>query len=78
MDSPEISPEKMSHAMLIAILMDNGGSMEVPAQAFAPDCLGGSDGSFHAISMETTENGNIRVSVQPRPDVEDGGFTVQQ
>ncbi|MFF3959800.1 pRL2-19 [Streptomyces sp. NPDC001890] len=72
------TPADMSHAMLIAILMHHGGSMELPAGAFAPDAIGGLDGSFHAVAMEPQPGtGTIRISVRPRPDV-DGGAIIRE
>jgi hypothetical protein len=69
-------PEDMSHAMLVAILMHHGGAMEIPATAFEADALGGRDGSWHAVAMEPQTNGTLRISVRPRPDVDEGGVTV--
>ncbi|MFF2604184.1 pRL2-19 [Streptomyces californicus] len=66
-------PEDMSHAMLIAILMHHGGSMELPASAFSADALGGLDGSWHAVAMEPQPDGTMRISVRPRPDGDEGG-----
>lgn len=72
-----VTPADMSHAMLVAILMANGGSLEVPATAFEPDAIGGMDGAFHAVAMEPQGNGTIRISVRPRPDVPDAGITYE-
>ncbi|MFJ4051755.1 pRL2-19 [Streptomyces coelicoflavus] len=69
------TPADMSHAMLIAILMHHGGSIELPAGAFTPDALGGMDGAFHAVAMEPQADGTIRISVQPRPAGPAGGIT---
>ncbi|WP_307819324.1 pRL2-19 [Streptomyces sp. MBT67] len=69
------TPADMSHAMLIAILMHNGGSLDLPAGAFTSDALGGMDGAFHAVAMEPRADGTIRISVQPRPAGDDGGIT---
>jgi hypothetical protein len=69
-------PEDMSHAMLVAILMHHGGSMDIPADAFVADALGGRDGSWHAVAMEPQANGTLRISVRPRPDGDEGGVTV--
>ncbi|MDX2683695.1 pRL2-19 [Streptomyces soliscabiei] len=68
-------PEDLSHAMLIAVLVAHGGSLEIPAAAFEADVIGGRDGSFHAVSMEPLPGGTIRLSVQPRPDTEEAGIT---
>ncbi|MFB7853491.1 MULTISPECIES: pRL2-19 [unclassified Streptomyces] len=69
------TPADMSHAMLIAILMHHGGSLDLPAGAFAPDALGGFDGGFHAVAAEPRPDGTIRISVQPRPAGDAGGIT---
>lgn len=45
------SPEDMSHAMLIAVLMDQGGSYDMPADALSVDALGTADGAFHAVEL---------------------------
>ncbi|MEU3978454.1 pRL2-19 [Streptomyces bacillaris] len=66
-------PEDMSHAMLIAILMHHGGSMDIPADAFQADALGGPDGAWHAVALEPQTNGTLRISVRPRPDGDEGG-----
>lgn len=64
----------MSHASLVAVLMANGGSMEVPAAAFAPDSIGGRDGSLHALAVDTLPGALVRLSVHPRPDVPGAGI----
>ena len=69
------TPADMSHAMLIAILMHHGGSLDLPAGAFTPDALGGMDGAFHAVAMEPQLDGTVRISVQPRPSGDAGGIT---
>ncbi|MFF3265310.1 pRL2-19 [Streptomyces sp. NPDC002932] len=69
------TPADMSHAMLVAILMHHGGSLDLPADAFTPDAIGGRDGAFHAVAMEPQTDGTIRISVQPRPDGDAGGIT---
>jgi hypothetical protein len=70
-----LSPADMSHAMLVAILMHHGGSLDLPATAFEPDALGGLDGAFHAVGMEPQPNGTVRITVHPRPDVDQAGMT---
>lgn len=64
----------MSHASLVAVLMHHGGALEVPASAFAPDNIGGRDGSFHALAVDTLPGGRVRLSVHPRPDVPGAGI----
>ncbi|MFE9335107.1 pRL2-19 [Streptomyces sp. NPDC006925] len=69
------TPEDMSHAMLLAILMHHGGSLELPAAAFEPDAIGGRDGAFHAVALEPQDGGTVRIAVRPRPDGDTGGIT---
>ncbi|MFG2738444.1 pRL2-19 [Streptomyces harbinensis] len=69
------TPEDMSHAMLIAVLMHHGGSMTLPLAAFAADAVGGADGAFHAVAMEPQQDGTVRLSVRPRPAGNAGGIT---
>lgn len=65
-------PDEMSHAMLIAILMHHGGSMDIPADAFGTDATGTTDGAFHAVEMRPQPDGTLRVSVVPRPAGDEG------
>ncbi|MER5617558.1 hypothetical protein [Streptomyces sp. NPDC002215] len=69
------TPADMSHAMLIAILMNAGGSIELPTGAFDRDAIGTIDGSFHAVAMEPLGTRTLRISVQPRPTGDAGGIT---
>ncbi|MQS17966.1 pRL2-19 [Streptomyces kaniharaensis] len=66
------TPEDMSHAMLIAILMNNGGSIDLPGDAFTPDAIGGRDGAFHAVEMVPLPDGRLRLSVVARPAGDEG------
>ncbi|MFD4400811.1 pRL2-19 [Kitasatospora sp. NPDC058478] len=77
MSSPSnLSPADLSHAMLLAILMDNGGSFEINASAFETDAIGGPDGAFHAVSMDPLPNGKLRLSAVPRPAGDAGGIQI--
>lgn len=76
-DAANLRPADMSHAILVAILMHHGGSMTLPASAFEHDALGGLDGSWHAVAMEPQSDGNLRVSVRPRPDVDEAGVRIE-
>ncbi|MDH6145974.1 hypothetical protein P3T35_008036 [Kitasatospora sp. GP30] len=67
------SPEDMSHAMLIAVLMDQGGSYDMPADALSVDALGTADGAFHAVELLPLPDGRVRLSVVPRPAGDAGG-----
>lgn len=71
------SPADMSHAMLIGILMNEGGSYVMPAAAMEADAIGGPDGAFHAVAMEPLQDGTIRLSVRPRPDVDEAGISYE-
>ncbi len=71
------TPQDMSHAMLIAILMHHGGSLDLPASAFEADALGGRDGSWHAVAMEPQDDGTVRLSVRPRPDVDEARIDIR-
>lgn len=72
-----ISPQDMSHALLVAVLMANDGSVTLPPGSFDPDALGGLDGSWHAVAMEPQPDGTVRLSVRPRPDVDGPGMRVE-
>ena len=67
-------PEEMSHAMLIAVLMDLGGSHEMDGSAMETDALGGFDGAFHAVELQPLPDGRIRLAVVPRPAGDPGGI----
>nr|WP_107908851.1 pRL2-19 [Streptomyces chartreusis] len=74
--NPSIGPQDLSHAILVAILMAQGGSVTLPPGSFEPDALGGFDGSWHAVAMEPQPDGTVRISVRPRPDVNEAGITL--
>ncbi|MFJ6701124.1 pRL2-19 [Streptomyces sp. NPDC091272] len=69
------SPEDMSHAMLLALLMHHGGSYTLPASAFETDAIGGPDGAFHAVEMTPLPDGRVQLAVVVRPDVDGSGIT---
>ncbi|MGY3340953.1 hypothetical protein ACVW0K_007146 [Streptomyces filamentosus] len=75
MDTSNLSPADLSHALLVAVLMHNGGSLDLPREAFALDALGGPDGAWHAVGMEPQQDGTIRISVRVRPDVDGAGIS---
>ncbi|MQS17998.1 pRL2-19 [Streptomyces kaniharaensis] len=64
----------MSHAMLIGLLMHLGGSFDMPADALSVDALGTPDGTFHAVELGILEDGQVRLSVVPRPHGEGAGL----
>ncbi|WKK27850.1 pRL2-19 (plasmid) [Streptomyces olivoreticuli] len=72
MENP--TPAEMSHAMLIAVLMHHGGSITMPAAAFAADATGTADGTFHAVELLPFDDGTVRLSVVPRPSGDGGGI----
>ncbi|MFJ8629021.1 pRL2-19 [Kitasatospora sp. NPDC093550] len=70
-------PADMSHAMLIGLLMHLGGSYDMPADALSVDALGTPDGTFHAVELGVLEDGQVRLSVVPRPPGDDAGLTIR-
>jgi hypothetical protein len=73
-DTTQATAADLSHAALVAVLMANGGSVEVPATSFEPDSIGGRDGSFHALAVDALPGGRVRLSVHARPDVPGAGI----
>uniref|UniRef100_UPI003F49936A pRL2-19 n=1 Tax=Streptomyces sp. CA-136453 TaxID=3240050 RepID=UPI003F49936A len=67
----------MSHAMLIAVLMHHGGSMDLPATAFETDALGDGRGAHHAVQLAPLDDGTVRLSVIARPPGDDAGIEVR-
>lgn len=78
-DASKASPEQLeAHdltlGMLVAVLMHLGGSVDLPAGAFAPDALGTADGHLHAAAFKPLEGGMLRLHVVPRPADYAGGI----
>lgn len=71
------NPAGMSHAMLIAVLMHHGGSMDLPATAFETDALGDGRGAHHAVQLAPLDDGTVRLSVIARPPGDDAGIEVR-
>ena len=71
------NPADMSHAMLIALLMHHGGSMDLPATAFETDALGAGDGAHHAVQLAPIGDGTVRLSVVARPPGDAAGMEVR-
>jgi hypothetical protein len=69
----ELEPGELSHAMLIATLMSDGGSRVLPSSAMEAYALTGPDGALHAAALEQLPDGLIRISVCPRPDTDGAG-----
>ncbi|WP_126903398.1 hypothetical protein [Streptomyces sp. WAC 01325] len=65
-------PEEISHAMLVGLLINLGGTHVMPASSMAPDALEGVDG-LHAVTMELLPNDALRFSISSRPDVDAPG-----
>lgn len=64
----ELSPQDMSHMMLIAIIMREGGHLDLPLSALETDIVGNADGSMHAVAMSPLPGGpGVRLSVVARP-----------
>lgn len=73
-----LTPADMSHAMLIAILMHNGGGYTLPFGAFEVDALGRPDGAQHAVQMVPLADGTgVRLMVIARPDGDEAVLRVQ-
>ncbi|MEK8175001.1 pRL2-19 [Streptomyces sp. M19] len=64
-------PADMSHALLIAVLMHHGGSMDLPTDAFEADALGDGRGAHHALQLARLDAHTVRLSVVARPRGED-------
>lgn len=77
MSGSSLSPADMSHAMLIAVLMHNGGSLDLPADAFEADALGDGRGAHHAVQLAPLDDGTVRLSVVARPPGDDAGIEVR-
>jgi hypothetical protein len=67
----------MSHAMLVALLMHHGGSVDLPAEAFESDALGDGHGAHHAVQLAPLGDGTVRLSVVVRPDSDAAGIEVR-
>lgn len=62
-----LTPADMSHALLVAILMHNGGQLNLPVSAFEAEAIGGPDGSHHAVQVSPLPDGqSVRLAVTPR------------
>ncbi|MFE4658197.1 pRL2-19 [Streptomyces hydrogenans] len=70
-------PAEMSHAMLVAVLMHHGGSLDLPAEAFETDALGDSRGAHHAVQLAPLDDGTLRLSVVARPPGDAAGIEVR-
>lgn len=71
------TPADLSHAMLIAILMHHGGSIDLPAEAFEADALGSGDGAHHAVHLAPIGNSTMRLSVVARPPGDAAGMEIR-
>lgn len=60
------SPERMSHAVLIAVLMHHSDSIDLPDDALDTDALGTVDGTHHAVQLTRLDTGTVRLSVIAR------------
>lgn len=72
------SPADMSHAMLVAVLMHHGGSLDLPAEAFETDALGDGRGAHHAVQLAPLDDGTVRLSVVARPPGDAAGIEVRE
>ncbi|MET9956316.1 hypothetical protein ABZ135_32880 [Streptomyces sp. NPDC006339] len=69
----QLEAHDMTLGMLVAVLMHLGGSVDLPADAFAPDALGTADGHLHAAAFQPVDD-KVRLYVVPRPADYDGGI----
>ena len=65
-DSSGLSQHDLSHAFLLAVLMAQGGHVDLPAAAFESDAMGTADGSFYAVEMVPLDQDTVRLQVVPR------------
>ncbi|MFH9016668.1 hypothetical protein ACH4C6_36040 [Streptomyces sp. NPDC017943] len=72
-----LAPGEMSHALLVAVLMNLGGAHTLPASSITPDVIAGRDGALHAAVMEQLPDSTVRISVAPRPPDAASGMTVE-
>jgi hypothetical protein len=71
-------PAELSHALLIAVLMHNGGSIDLPGAVLTEaDVYGTQDGTFHALELLPLGDGQVRLSVVPRPPGDAAGIQVR-
>lgn len=62
------TPDEMSHAVLIGVLMSMGGEAVIPGEYLTdPDVTGTPDGTLHALELQPLPGGRLRVRVVPRP-----------
>uniref|UniRef100_UPI003F49A104 hypothetical protein n=1 Tax=Amycolatopsis sp. CA-290885 TaxID=3239925 RepID=UPI003F49A104 len=66
-DDGEVTPEDWTHALLVAVLMRAGGSVELDLDQLQPDMLGDPAGRHYAFTVEPTGT-SLRVSVAPAPE----------
>ncbi|MFI5752461.1 hypothetical protein ACIBBE_42945 [Streptomyces sp. NPDC051644] len=60
------TPEELSHAVLLALLMQSGGSVTIPATALESDAVCTRDGAYHALSLTALPDGQLRVAPSNR------------
>lgn len=54
-----------SHAMLIAVLVKLGGSIDLHADDLTPDALGDPDGVLYRMELQPLPGHRMRLSVRP-------------
>jgi hypothetical protein len=54
-----------SHAMLVAVLVKLGGSIELDATDLAPDALGNAEGVLYRMALDPLPGQRFRLSVVP-------------
>jgi hypothetical protein len=54
-----------SHAMLVAVLVKLGGSIELDAADLAPDVMGNAEGVLYRVALQPLPDQRLRLSVVP-------------
>jgi len=65
-----VTPGEMTHALLVAVIMKQGGSVVLGPEDYEPDAMGHANGQLYALEMTPLTGGRVRLSVVPRPDQE--------
>ncbi|MEU4172998.1 hypothetical protein AB0F46_39780 [Streptomyces sp. NPDC026665] len=69
-------PGEISHAMLVGMLVNLGGSYVMPACAMEAQVLEGVHG-LHTVTMELLPNDVVRLSIKDRLDADDSEVTLE-
>jgi hypothetical protein len=67
-EAAEVTNLEFGHAMLVALLMELGGSYELPLSAFATDAMGHVDGSAYSVEVRPIDQDHVRLAVVSRAE----------